>query len=105
MRSGSRARKEAMPCDALLGIDLGTTAVKVGLFSAEDGRLLPLPTQEYVLATPGERCAELDPELYWTSVLKGTADVRRQAPSWRVASIGLSSQAQTFVLLDEKHRP
>lgn len=90
--------------DALLGIDLGTTAVKVGLF-ADDGRLLALSTQEYTLDTPRESWAELDAEVYWRRVAAGTAEVTRQAPAWRVAAIGLSSQGQTFVLLDAAHRP
>jgi len=94
-----------MPPDALLGIDLGTTAVKVGLFSAEDGRMLGLSTQEYALASPHDGWAEMDAETYWRAVAAGVRDVRGQSPAYRVASIGLSSQGQTFVLLDKAGRP
>ena len=94
-----------MPPNALLGIDLGTTAVKVGLFSAEDGRMLGLSTQEYALSSPRDGWAEMDAEIYWRAVIAGVRDVRSRVPDRRVASIGLSSQGQTFVLLDKAHRP
>ena len=104
MRGGQEGRS-SMAQDALLGIDLGTTAVKLGLFSAEDGRMLALSTQEYVLDTPRESWAELDPEIYWRSIVAGVAEVKGRAASWRIAAIGLSSQGQTFILLDKDHRP
>lgn len=91
--------------EALLGIDLGTTAVKVGLFSAEDGRALAVSTQEYALTSPHEGWAEMDAEAYWRAVVAGVREVRHVAPGWRAVSIGLSSQGQTFVLLDNVHRP
>ena len=34
---------------ALMGIDLGTTAVKVGLFDAADGRALAVERDDHVL--------------------------------------------------------
>jgi len=94
-----------MMSNALLGIDLGTTAVKVGLFSAEDGRMLGLSTQEYALESPHDGCTEVDAEIYWRAVVAGIRDVRSRTPGWRAVSIGLSSQGQTFVLLDKAHRP
>ena len=94
-----------MTPNALLGIDLGATAVKVGLFSAEDGRMLGLSTQEYALSSPREGWAEMDAETYWRAVVAGVREVQRQAPDWRAVSIGLSSQGQTFMLLDKAHRP
>ena len=45
----------------LLGLDIGTTAVKAGLF-ADDGSLLATARQEYRLLTPAPDRAELDPE-------------------------------------------
>ncbi len=91
--------------DAILGLDLGTTAVKLGLFALEDGRQLALATREYPLETPHEHWAELAAPVYWESIVAGMAELRATAPGWRVASIGLSSQGQTFVCLDETDRP
>jgi len=91
--------------NALMGIDLGTTAVKVGLFSAEDGRMLALSTREYALETPRAGWAELDPEIYWQCVRNGIEEVKHRASDRRIASVGLSSQGQTFILLDEDCRP
>lgn len=90
---------------ALLGIDLGTTAVKLGLFAVADGRQLALAVREYPLQTPHDRWAELDAEVYWQAIVAGMAELRRQAPAAAVAAIGLSSQGQTFVVLDEADRP
>lgn len=94
-----------MSPDALLGIDLGTTAVKAGLFSADDGRLLALSKREYAHASPRDGWAEMEADEYWRAIVAGVRDVCHQAAGWRAVSIGLSSQGQTFVLLDEKDCP
>ena len=67
--------------------------------------MLALSTQEYALESPRDGWAEMDAEIYWRAVAGGIRDVRSRAPGWRAASIGLSSQGQTFVLLDKAHRP
>ncbi len=91
--------------DALLGIDLGTTAVKVAAFAADTGELLGLSTREYPLDTPHEQWAELDAEVYWRSIVDGVEELRALLPTWRMAAVGLSSQGQTFVLLDAEGKP
>ena len=45
----------------LLGLDVGTTALKVALFD-EKGTLLAVSTQEYTLFTPKTNFVEVDPE-------------------------------------------
>jgi xylulokinase len=75
------------------------------MFSAEDGHMLALSTQEYALESPHDGWAEVDAEIYWRAVVAGIRDIRSRTPGWRAASIGLSSQGQTFILLDKVHRP
>ena len=67
-----------MAHDALLGIDLGATAVK----------------QEYALSSPRECWAEMDAEAYWRAVVAGVRDVRSRVADWRMASIGLRLPGQ-----------
>lgn len=48
----------------LLGLDIGTTAMKTALYD-EKGNLLALSTQEYTLITPEINVVEEKEEVYW----------------------------------------
>ncbi len=99
-----------MSCPCYLSIDLGTTAVKVALFRA-DGQLLALSVGELQLSHPAPEQVEVDARVIWAAVVEGTHQVLAQAARGEtpgpaaVAGIGISSQAQTFVLLDEAGEP
>lgn len=90
----------------LLGLDIGTTAVKAGLF-ADDGRLLAAAGEEYRLNTPALDRAELDPERYWEATriavrrALATAGVDRAS----VAAIAVSSQGETVIPVAADGRP
>lgn len=89
-----------------LGIDLGTTAVKVGLFAVEDGRTVAVRSEPNGLDTPHPGWAECEPGRYLERTADGIRGVLADAPAGsRVVSIGLSSQGQTFVMLDADGRP
>ena len=75
----------------LLGIDVGTTSVKSGLFSP-DGTCLAVARQEYQLATPHASWAEIDPEIYWQASLATTQKVLQQARGGQVSAVAVSSQ-------------
>lgn len=89
-----------------LSIDLGTTAVKVALFAA-DGQLLALSVRELQLLHPAPEQVEIDARVVWHALVEGTKEVlgKAAAGAASVAGIGISSQAQTFVLLDEAGEP
>jgi xylulokinase len=89
-----------------LSIDLGTTAVKVALFEA-DGGLLALSVQELQLQHPTPEQTEIDARVIWHAVVAGARDVLARVPGSgsSLAGVGISSQAQTFVLLDEAGEP
>jgi xylulokinase len=57
----------------LLGIDLGTSAVKVGVYSTT-GERIALESDEYAL-TPQADAVEADPELYWGPVVRAVRRV------------------------------
>ncbi|MGD9495394.1 MAG: FGGY-family carbohydrate kinase [Armatimonadota bacterium] len=90
---------------ALMGLDLGTTAVKVGLFDADSGVSLGVARAEYTPTSPRAGWMELDAREYWRAAVEATRAAHEQAGGPRVVGIGLSSQGQTFVPLDRAHRP
>ncbi len=90
----------------LLGLDIGTTAVKAGLFG-DDGRLLAVAVQEYRLATPAPDRVELDPERYWEATRIAVARVVEAAGvnGASVGAIAVSSQGETVVPVTADGRP
>ena len=90
----------------LLGLDIGTTAVKAGLFG-DDGRLLGSGAQEYRLSTPAPDRAELDPEQYWnaTRIAVGQAVAASGLDRGSVGAIAVSSQGETVIPVDRDGTP
>jgi xylulokinase len=90
----------------LVGLDIGTTAVKAGIYDAS-GRVLAVAGHEYRIAHPAPDRAELDAEIYWSA----TATAIRQAleaagvDPVRVSAIAVSSQGETVVAVDAHGRP
>lgn len=90
---------------ALMGLDLGTTAVKVGIFDAETGEPLGVARSEYTPTAPQAGWMELDAAEYWRATVTATRSAHQQAGAPQVVGIGLSSQGQTFVPLDGQRQP
>ena len=82
----------------LIGLDIGTTSVKAGVFEPS-GRQLAAVGQEYRIDHPAPDRAEIDAETYWASTV---AAVRRAlgvagVDADRVAAIAVSSQGETVI--------
>lgn len=90
---------------AVIGVDLGTSATKVGLYDAQDGRPVRLSSQAYELGSPQPGWAEMEAETYWRAVVDGVRAVSEGLPSADIVGLGLSSQGQTFVVLDDRNMP
>jgi xylulokinase len=88
----------------ILSFDLGTTAVKVGLFSLL-GRLLRLATREQPLFFPGPNRAEQSLTETWRLACEATTEVLDQADAGDVKAIVLSSQRGSVVPLDGAGNP
>lgn len=86
----------------LLGIDIGTTSIKVGLVN-ERGDLISLSTQEYSLKTLSDNRIEAEIDIYWNSCRAGIKEVLDKASisPTSILAIGLSSQGETLVCLDK----
>src|SRR6266480_5418940 len=94
---------------ALLGIDLGTTGVKVVLFAADDGRTLSSAFIDYPLMHPQIGWAEQNPEDWWQATVTAirtclVGGVRNNVQPEDVRGVGLSGQMHGVVLLDEENR-
>lgn len=90
----------------LLGLDLGTSYFKVGLFSPE-GELRGLGRVRVVTDTPAPGQVELPVERF-VSLLRSGLDEALRAAGARasdIAGVSYSSQATTFLLLDAGDRP
>src|SRR5512142_3125482 len=89
-----------------LTFDIGTTSVKVVLYG-RDGRLLHKAIRNYTLATPAVNWYEVDPDVYWDSVVSGTReilDATRVDPR-EVWTVSGCSQGETVIFLGEDGRP
>lgn len=90
----------------LLGIDLGTTAVKSALFS-DEGALVGQASSEYETYYPYENAAEQMPDDWWRATVLTIQDVLQttRINGGEIASIAVSSQAPTMLPLDKNGRP
>lgn len=89
----------------LLGIDLGTTGLKVSIF-AEDGALTGLQSCEYSLLTPQSGYVEQNPDDWWQGFISAIQRLQETClePFNRIAGIGLCGQMHTQVYLDKDDR-
>lgn len=86
----------------LMGIDLGTTGLKVTLFS-ERGESIASETCEYPILVPQPGFAEQDPNEWWEGFIGACARLSAKYPQKfaMVAGIGLCGQMHTQVYLDK----
>jgi len=84
-----------------LGIDLGTSEVKLGLVDAQ-GALVASAGAPLTVSRPHPHWSEQQPHDWWQALLAAAASLRASHPqAWSaVAAIGLSGQMHGAVLLD-----
>ena len=87
-----------------LGLDLGTSAVKVGLFDAE-GNLLRRARRPYPLYTPRPGWAEQEPQEWWQATCAALRETLAETDSSRIAAVGLSGQTPGHVLVTAAGAP
>jgi xylulokinase len=83
---------------SLLGIDLGTSSVKVVVF-ALDGSIRGLGFAEYPILTPSVGYAEQDPEEWWRATVFAVHQAMDKAGRPDISGIGFSGQMHGFVLI------
>ena len=96
-----------MTAPLLVGLDVGTSAVKAIAIDGERGEVIASASRPLDLDAPRPGFAEQDPRAYVSESLAALAALAHQLGSRRdaVASIGLSGQMHTAVFLDAARLP
>ena len=84
-----------------LGIDLGTSAIKL-LVINDSNSVLAESNISLDVSRPHPLWSEQEPEEWWCGLLKGIEDVKSQTSLSDIKGIGLSGQMHGAVLLDKK---
>lgn len=89
----------------LLGVDLGTTAIKAGLYEVT-GELVASGSSEQRLRTPAPGMVEFDPDTYWQGFVDLVRHVVSAVPGGPsgVGGLALSVQGETLVATDGEGR-
>ncbi|MDN5313320.1 MAG: xylulokinase [Thermoanaerobacteraceae bacterium] len=90
----------------ILGIDIGTTGVKIGLFESS-GRLIKKSYRSYSLISQEAGRAEQDPEEWWQKTVEGINEILRSESQEiidSVMAIGISCTNAT-VFVDKEGKP
>ncbi|MGL6120792.1 MAG: xylulokinase [Fusobacteriaceae bacterium] len=85
-----------------IGIDLGTSAVKL-LLADNAGKVIKTVSKEYSLYFPEERWAEQNPEDWWDETLKGLKEVIKGYEK-DIKAISFSGQMHGLVTLDAENK-
>ena len=83
-----------------IGIDLGTSAVKLLLMNGE-GRILKIVSREYPLSFPHPGWSEQDPADWLRETKAGILELTKDCDKSQVAGIGAGGQMHGLVVLDE----
>ena len=84
-----------------IGIDLGTSAVKL-LLMAADGRIERVVSKEYPLYFPHPGWSEQKPQDWWDAVVEGLRELTADCDKTQVAGVSFGGQMHGLVILDEK---
>lgn len=85
----------------LLGIDIGTTHSKAGLFGA-DGTARAVASRPTVTHRSEEGYAYYDPNEMWEMIASAIREVMEQADTESIAAIGIASMAESGLLVDRQ---
>lgn len=87
-----------------LGIDLGTSAMKLVLIDG-DKNVLAQITEEYQVAQPELGFNEIDPEIWYNCMLNAMQRILDKCDRRCIKCIGVTGQMHTLITLDENGLP
>jgi xylulokinase len=90
--------------EGLLGLDLGTSAVKA-LIVDKTGRVLGRGNAEHPIVHPVPGAAEQHPDDWWSATISAVRQARSEAEGVQIVAIGLTGQMHGAVLLEAKGEP
>jgi xylulokinase len=85
----------------LLGVDVGTTHCKAGLFDT-DGSLIMLTRRTTPTRQDSDGSSFYDPDELWHTVAAAIHDITTKTAPERIAAVGVASMAETGLLLDRR---
>ena len=91
-----------------LGIDMGSSSVKVSLMDVATGRCVASSTNpkvEMPIDAPRAGWAEQEPEMWWRYICDGIRAVGAEHPLSDVCAVGITYQMHGLVMLDKSGRP
>ena len=91
-----------------LGIDIGSSSVKVSLLEIESGLCVGSstnPKQEAPIKALQKGWAEQDPEMWWGFICDGVKDIASQHDISKIVSIGITYQMHGLVAVDKNIKP
>lgn len=86
-----------------IGIDLGTSAVKL-LLMRGDGKILKIVSREYPISFPEPGWSQQEPEDWYRETIAGLKELLEGSDRSQVAGISFGGQMHGLVVLDEKDR-
>ncbi len=86
-----------------IGVDLGTSAVKLLLMDS-DGKIQNIVSKEYPLYFPNPGWSEQRPEDWYDQTMEGIKELLQEADKSKVAGISFGGQMHGLVILDKEDR-
>ncbi len=86
-----------------IGVDLGTSAVKLLLMDSE-GKIQNIVSREYPLYFPHPGWSEQKPEDWWEQTTEGIRELLKDADRSQVAGISFGGQMHGLVILDKEDK-
>jgi xylulokinase len=91
-----------------LGIDLGSSSVKLAILDGELGRSIAkvtYPKEEMLISAPQSGWAEQDPNLWWDCIVQGCKQLGQKIDLSKIEGIGISYQMHGLVVVDAEGNP
>lgn len=89
-----------------LGIDLGSSSIKVSVYDADQGKVIgsgQFPDEEQIIESPHQGWAEQDPEMWWKNFKNAYSRVIKETDidPKSIKAIGISYQMHGLVTIDK----
>ena len=88
----------------LLGIDIGTSAVKAAVFDFS-GSLIADSLESYPTFYPQPRFAEQDPDEWWAAVCRAVKSIAQRVNPRDISAVGIDGQGWAAVAADREGNP
>ncbi len=88
----------------VLGLDIGSSATKVGLFTLQ-GTPVCVATRSYEVYEPQPGFKEQDPQVWWDAVVEGISEIISRFDPDRILAVGTSGHIVSHVFIGQDGKP